>query len=100
MESLDWGSVKGGEAVLVGSKMDGGGGWRKVVIFTRAPSRLIYTAKIPYPHHSPLACPGQVFLSNHNKTHLSFLLSCLSTEYKYEIFIFYAIPNQARSIDS
>jgi hypothetical protein len=82
MESPDWGSDKGGEAVLVGSKMNGGGRSRKVVIFTRVPSRLIYTSKISYPHHTPLAYPGRVFLGNHNPTHLSFLLSCLSTEYK------------------
>jgi len=37
MESPDWGGDKGGEAVLVGSKMNGGEGSRKVVIFTRVP---------------------------------------------------------------
>jgi hypothetical protein len=37
MESPDWGGDKGGEAVLVGSKMNGGEGLRKVVIFTRVP---------------------------------------------------------------
>jgi hypothetical protein len=100
MESPDRGSDKGGEAILVGSKMGGGGGWRKAVIFTRDPSRLIYTSKISYSHHSPLAYPGLVFPGNHNPTHLSFLLSGPSTEYKNESFIFYAIPNQPRSIDS